>query len=98
MVIHPTDNRVFILQQKEEKNTSGIIIPDAVKKEQKPCIGKVAKVGPSHQIIEAGDVVIYDEYAFSPVTIHGIEYQVGRELDILAILSDEAPTTTQSAA
>lgn len=91
----PAGDRVLVkpLDAEEEKSASGIIIPDTARKE-KPERGVVVAVGPGKRTergetlpmrYEVGDVVMFDKYGYSEVTIDDQEYYVVSESNILGV-------------
>lgn len=86
MNIKPQNTKVMLTMEKAvEATASGIIIPAAAQ-EKKTSIGKVVYVGPMVEVVLPGDMVIFAEYGFDPVTIDKVEYWVGPEDQVLAIL------------
>src|SRR3989338_4573271 len=91
--VHPLADRVLLEPlDVEEKNASGIIIPDTVSKE-KPEHGKVVAVGPGKYnedgdervplSVKVGDTVLFSKYGYDEVKIDGEEYFILREENIL---------------
>ena len=79
--------------EREERTTSGIVIPDTAK--EKPQEGTVVAVGPgkfteSGQMIKPavkkGDKILYKKWGGNEVKLEGKEYLFVKEEDILAIL------------
>lgn len=94
-MLKPLSNHVVIEHVKEEKNKSGIILPDTVQKERQEK-GKVVAVGPGKldtngkriaMEVKKGDVVIFTKYGPNEVKIEGKEYLIASEDDILAIVN-----------
>ncbi|OHA17416.1 MAG: co-chaperone GroES [Candidatus Taylorbacteria bacterium RIFCSPLOWO2_12_FULL_43_20] len=93
--VHPLADRVLLEPlDVEEKNASGIIIPDTVSKE-KPEQGKVVAVGEGRTDengkiipvkVKVGDVVLFSKYGYDDVKIEGEEYYILKEENILAII------------
>ncbi|NOZ62278.1 MAG: co-chaperone GroES [Calditrichaeota bacterium] len=94
MNIRPLADRVVVKPvEPEEKEQSGIIIPDTAK--EKPMQGKVVAVGPGRKSengekidmeVKVGDIVLYGKYSGTEVTLDGEEYLIMRESDIFAIM------------
>jgi len=93
--VRPLADRVVIkrIEEEEEKSPGGIIIPDTAK--EKPQKGEVIAVGPGRldekgnrmpMEVSVGDKVLFSKYAGTEVKIHGEEYLIMREDDILAII------------
>lgn len=92
-MIKPLGDRVVLeVTEKEEKTTSGIILPENSK--EKPQEGRVVSVG-SGQIedgkrvaleVKEGNLVIFSKYAGTEVTYDGKDFLILRESDILAIV------------
>jgi len=71
----------------EEKTAFGIIIPDTAK--EKPQQGKVVMVGGDKKDepmeVKVGQTVLYGKYAGQELTIHGEEYLLISQTDVLYI-------------
>lgn len=80
------------IERVEEKPSSGIIIPDAIK--EKPVRGKVIEVGSGQYLngklipmtVKKGDKVLFTKYGGVDIRIDGKELTILKETDILAIL------------
>ena len=87
MSFQPLGNRVLI-QREEQTNTtaSGIIIPDSAK--EKPLEGKVIALGQDavDEGIAEGDIVVFQKYAGTEITIDGTEYLIMNSDDILGVM------------
>ena len=93
MNIKPLGDRVLIKQvEAEEKTASGIFLTASAK--EKPQVAEVVAVGPGGMvdgkevvmIVKAGDRVITSKYAGTEVKCDGVEYNIVRQSDILAIV------------
>jgi len=92
--VRPLDDRVLIKPlEAEQKTAGGIVLPDTAK--EKPQKGTVIAVGPGKTLedgkrgemsVKVGDTVLFAKYSGSEVTIDGVEHQIMRESDVLAIL------------
>jgi len=95
MKLNPLSDRVVLEPiSQEEKNKSGIVLPDTVDKE-KPEQGKVIAIGPGRILadgkrasitVKIGDRVVFKKYGPDEVKIGDKEYLVVSEDDILAII------------
>jgi chaperonin GroES len=87
MSFQPLGNRVLI-QREEQINTtaSGIIIPDSAK--EKPLEGKVIALGQDarEEGIEEGDIVVFQKYGGTEITVDGVEYLIMNSEDILGVM------------
>ncbi len=95
--LRPLGDRVVVkpLEAKEETvSLSGIIIPDADKKE-KPSKGKVVAVGLGRLTedgkrismeVKVGDVVLFKRPWDEPAKIEGVEYYILSESEITVVL------------
>ncbi|MHB1628955.1 MAG: co-chaperone GroES [Bacilli bacterium] len=92
-MIKPLGDRVVLRAlEREEKTSSGIVLPDTAK--EKPQEAEVVSVGPGRYEdgklvavdVKAGDRVIFSKYAGTEVKYDGVEYLVVRESDILAVV------------
>ncbi len=95
MSIKPLDNRVvvkFVDEEREEKTEGGIVLPDTAKKEEKPQQGEIAAVGKNiaaedgEPEVAVGDVVVFDKYAGTKVTVDSEEYIILAIDDVLAVI------------
>jgi chaperonin GroES len=96
MRIRPLNDRVVVKPLEELSRTAGgIVIPDTAA--QKPVRGEVVAAGPGKRLkdgslrpleIKPGDKVLFGEYAGQRVKVHGEEFLVMREDDLLGIVED----------
>jgi len=93
MTIRPlADNVVIKAVEVEETTKSGIVLTAAGK--EKPQIAEVVAVGPGglvdgkevKMLVKVGDRVITGKYAGTEVKCDGVEYNIVRQSDILAIV------------
>ena len=94
ITIKPLEDRIVIRQvDSEEKNASGLYIPDAAK--EKPQEGEVLAVGPGRVDdngnrvpvdVKVGDHVIFSRYGGTEVKYDGEELQILSARDVLAIV------------
>lgn len=85
--------RPFTVEETENKNSFGIIIPDTVSKER-PEQGEVVAVGEGRYEdgklvpvrVKVGDKVIFSKYGFDEVKLDGKELYILKEDSILAIV------------
>ncbi len=93
MKIKPLADRVVLkLVEAEETTKSGIILAGSAK--EKPQIAEVIAVGPGGKVdgndvtmyVKVGDSVITSKYSGTEVKMDGVEYNVVRQSDILAIV------------
>ena len=84
---------IEIAEEKEEKTTSGIVLPDSAK--EKPQEGKVVAVGSGRLTdngervaleVSEGNAVIFSKYAGTEVKYEDKEYLILREDDVLAVV------------
>jgi len=93
-LLRPLGDRVIIeLVEKEEKTSSGIVLPGSA--QEKPQEGKVIAVGNglirengqrTELDVTEGDRVVFSKYAGTELKYEGKEYLILRENDILAIV------------
>ena len=96
MKIKPLGDRLVVERlEAEAKTAGGIIIPDTAK--DKPKQGKVLAVGPGNKDengkripvdVEAGDIVLFTQWAGNEIKIEGKEYLVLKESDVIGIIED----------
>ena len=93
MKLKPLADRVVVKAiEAEETTKSGIILTAAA--QEKPSIAEVVEVGPGGlvdgkevvMVVNKGDKVIISKYAGTEVKLDGVEYNVVRQSDILAIV------------
>ena len=93
MKLKPLADRVVVKTiEAEETTKSGIILTAAA--QEKPSIAEVVEVGPGGlvdgkevvMVVKKGDKVITSKYAGTEVKVDGVEYNVVRQSDILAIV------------
>lgn len=84
MKFKPLGERVFVSYAEElEKTAGGIYIPDAAK--EKPQKGKIEGVGKDVKSLKVGDMVLFDKYSGSKISIDNVEYLIVKEEDILGV-------------
>ena len=101
MILEPIgDNIVIELPQeesKENKTQSGILLPKKSESEARKDIAKVVAVGSGRilndgsslkPIVKPGDMVLYNKYAGTMVSLDGRNYLLIKECDLLAILHE----------
>lgn len=92
--VRPLYDRIVVERVEEERTVGGIVIPDTAS--EKPMRGKVLAVG-SGKLLENGelrsltvkidDIVLFGKYSGTEVKIHGKDYLIMREDDVLAIVA-----------
>lgn len=96
MKIKPLGDRLVVERlEQEEKTSGGIIIPDTAK--EKPKQGKVLAVGPGAKDengkripvdVQAGDIVLFTQWAGNDIKIDGKDYLVLKESDVIGIIEE----------
>jgi chaperonin GroES len=94
MKFKPLKDRILVKYSEEaEKSAGGLFIPETAK--EKPQKGEVIAVGPGRVTddgklqkmdVKMGDVVLFDKYSGSKISMDNVEYLIIREDDILGIL------------
>jgi len=93
MYSRPLADRVVVkLVEAEEKTKTGIILTASA--QEKPQYAEVVAVGPGGLVdgvevvmtVKVGDKVITSKYAGTEVKCDGVEYNIVRQSDILAIV------------
>jgi len=94
MNLRPLGDRVILQRaEAEEKTAGGILLPESAK--DKPKEGKILAVGDGKLLddgsrakmhVKVGDRVLFSSYAGTEVKVHGDEYLIMSESDILAII------------
>lgn len=92
MNIKPLENRVAVkFIEEEEKTKSGIVLPDTAK-DEKPQQGEVIAVGKGcipeegEAEVAVGDMVVFDKYAGTKITLDGDDYVIVNLDDVLAVI------------
>lgn len=93
MNLKPLSDRVILKALEAEEKTKGGIILTANAKE-KPEMAEVVAVGPGGMVdgkevvmtVKKGDKVITSKYAGTEVKMDGVEYNIVKQSDILAIV------------
>ena len=95
MTLKPLADRVVVKAVEAEETTkTGIVLPGTAK--EKPQVAEVVAVGPGGVVdgkevvmtVKVGDKVITSKYAGTEVKCDGVEYNVVRQNDILAIVEE----------
>lgn len=93
MTIKPLADRVVVRAVEAEETTkTGIILPGSA--QEKPQIAEVVAVGPGGMVdgkevtmtVKVGDRVITSKYSGTEVKCDGVEYNIVRQGDILAVV------------
>lgn len=94
MKFKPLRDRVLVKYSEESERTAGgLYIPDTAKEKSQK--GEIVAVGPGKVTddgklqaisVKVGDVVLFDKYSGSKVTMDDVEYLIIREEDILGIV------------
>ena len=92
--VRPLLDRVIVkrIEEREERSTGGIIIPDTAK--EKPQEGLVVAVGPGRREdgkvlapdVKKGDRVLFGKYTGNEIKLDGEEHLILREEDILGVI------------
>ena len=87
------DNVLIKRVDAAEKTASGLYIPDSAK--EKPQQAEVMAVGPGRKnkdgesvamTVQVGDIVLFGKYSGNEVSLHGDDYIIIKESDILAVV------------
>ena len=102
MILEPIGDNILIElpidEEKENKTQSGILLPKKSESEARKDIAKVVAVGSGRilsdgsnlkPVVKAGDMILYNKYAGTMVSLSGHNYLLIKECDILAILHEE---------
>jgi chaperonin GroES len=94
MDIRPLHDRLIVRRLEDgEQRIGGIIIPDTAK--EKPQQGKVIAAGKGKLNedgkrvpldVKAGDLILFGKYTSQEVKLHGEEYLIMREDEVLAVI------------
>lgn len=93
MNIKPLGDRVVIKRlEAEEKTKSGIVLTGTAK--ERPQEAEVVAVGPGAVVdgkrieleVKIGDKILFSKYAGTEVKVHGEEYTILKQDDILAVV------------
>jgi len=96
MNLKPLYNNVLVKRvEKEERTSSGIIIPDSAK--TKPQQAEVVAVGDGKRnekgdvmlvMVKVGDIVLIKNWGGDEVKIDGVEYTILKDEDILGVVEN----------
>lgn len=93
MTIKPLADRVVVKAVEAEETTkTGIILPGSA--QEKPQVAEVVAVGPGGLVdgkevtmtVKVGDKVITSKYSGTEIKCDGIEYNIVKQSDILAVV------------
>jgi chaperonin GroES len=94
MDVRPLHDRLIVQRLEEgEQKIGGIIIPDSAK--EKPQQGRVIAVGDGKLTddgiripldVKAGDLILFGKYTSQEVKLHGQDYLIMREDEVLAVI------------
>ena len=94
MKFRPLRDRVLVKYSEEaERTAGGLYIPETAK--EKPQKGEVVEIGAGRvtddgklqpMSVKVGDIVLFDKYSGSKVTMDDVEYLIIREEDVLGIV------------
>jgi len=94
--IRPLGDHILVRrleEQKEQRTSAGIIIPDTAK--EKPMEARVEAIGPGRRLedgkllkmeVKVGDRVLVGKYSGTDVKIEGDEFVIMREDDVLGVI------------
>ena len=101
-ILEPIGDNILIELPKEESKEnvtmSGIVLPKKTESEARKDTAKVVAVGPGRilndgsnlkPVVVPGDMILYNKYAGTMVTLNGSAYLLIKECDILAILRED---------
>lgn len=84
--VYPLDDKILVkvIEDKQEKTSSGIILPETANKE-KPMLGKVEAIGDSDMIkVKVGDDILFNKFSGTEIKINREDYIVLQASDVLA--------------
>jgi chaperonin GroES len=94
MKFKPLKDRLLVKYSEEsEKSSGGLYIPDSAK--EKPQKGEIIAVGPGRitddgklqkMDVKIGDIVLFEKYSGSKITMENVEHLIIKEDDILGIV------------
>ncbi|MGC2423139.1 MAG: co-chaperone GroES [Nitrospirota bacterium] len=86
MGFKPLGDRIFVKYMEEvERTAGGLFIPDAAK--EKPQRGKVEAVGKEVKEVKTGDIILFDKYSGSKISIDNEDYLIVKEEEVLGVIS-----------
>ena len=102
MILEPIGDNILIElpqeESKENKTESGILLPKKTESEARKDTAVVVAVGSGRilndgsslkPVVKPGDMVLYNKYAGTMVSLNGKNYLLVKECDLLAILREE---------
>lgn len=89
MKVKPLADRILVKNDKSEtKTSSGIFIPEAA--QEKTQTASVVEVGPGTDdvkiTVKAGQKIMYEKYAGTPLKIDGEDYMILKIADVIAVI------------
>ncbi len=89
MKLKPLQDRVVVsYSEAVEKTAGGIYVPDTAK--EKPQQGKVEAIGKDVKEIKVGDLVLFDRYGGSKISVGDVDQLIIKEEDVLAVVVEES--------
>jgi len=92
--IKPLDERIVVkFKEVKETTKSGIVLPDTAEKD-KPQQGEIIAVGKTccsedgEPQVKVGDVVVFDKFAGTEVTLDDDDYVIVNIEDVLAVIEE----------
>ena len=105
MNIRPLHDRIIVQRLEEgEQQIGGIIIPDSAK--EKPQQGKVLAVGNGRTNddgkripldVKPGNLILFGKYSGQEIKLHGEEYLIVKEDEVLAVIESGTSNTAAGA-
>ena len=94
--VRPLHDRIIVqrLEDEEEQQVGGIIIPDTAK--EKPQQGKVVAVGKGKvkedggiqpMDVKAGDTILFGKYSGQEIKLDGDDYLIMKEDEVLGVVN-----------
>ncbi len=94
--VRPLHDRIIVqrLEEEEEQQVGGIIIPDTAK--EKPQEGKVVAVGKGKvkedggiqpMDVQDGDTILFGKYSGQEIKLDGDDYLIMREDEVLGVVN-----------
>lgn len=105
MQLRPLYDRIVVKRLDQPRTAAGIVIPDNA--QEKPAQGEVIAVGQGRRLddgkiaplsIRPGDSVLFASYAGQSVKVHGEEFLVIKEDDVLGVYEDAKAARIKKAA
>jgi len=75
------DRIIVLVSDKQEKTSSGIILPED--SENKNQIGIIKGIGEDVKTYKSGDTIVFNKFAGNEIIINDTEFMIMKEMDVM---------------